>query len=48
MEERTALLSLASHRLRGEGDHEVVEGNASTRTILKPFSTKLLRGDRLG
>ena len=26
MEERTALLSLASHRLRGEGDHEVVEG----------------------
>ena len=29
-----------------EGDHEVVEG-AATRTILKPFSTKLLRGDRL-
>ena len=29
MEERTALLSLASHRLRGEGDHEVVEGEAS-------------------
>ena len=26
MEERTAPLSLASHRLRGEGDHEVVEG----------------------
>ena len=25
MEERTAPLSLASHRLRGEGDHEVVE-----------------------
>ena len=29
MEERTAPLSLASHRLRGEGDHEVVEGEAS-------------------
>ena len=26
MEERTTPLSLASHRLRGEGDHEVVEG----------------------
>ena len=26
MEERIAPLSLASHRLRGEGDHEVVEG----------------------
>ena len=26
MEERAAPLSLASHRLRGEGDHEVVEG----------------------
>ena len=26
MEERTALLSLASHRLRGGGDHEVMEG----------------------
>ena len=29
MEERDAPLYLASHRLRGEGDHEVVEGVAA-------------------
>ena len=28
MEERDAPLYLASHRLRGEGDHEVVEGGS--------------------
>ena len=33
MEERTAPLSLASHRLRGEGDHEVVEGGLQWRPV---------------
>ena len=35
MEERTAPLSLASHRLRGEGDHEVVEGGCRRRPYIK-------------
>jgi len=34
-------------RSGGEGDPEGVEGTAAARTILKPFSTKVLRGDRL-
>ena len=34
-------------RSGGEGGREAVEGTASTRTILKPFSTRVMRGDRL-
>ena len=33
MEERDAPLYLASHRLRGEGDHEVVEGELRRRPV---------------
>ena len=33
MEERDAPLYLASHRLRGEGDHEVVEGGLRRRPV---------------
>ena len=33
MEERDAPLYLASHRLRGEGDHEVVEGGFRRRPV---------------
>ena len=33
---------------RGEGDREAVEGpSASTRVVIKPFTTRILRGDRL-
>ena len=42
MEERTALLSLASHRLRGEGDHEVVEGGLQWRPVPAKRAIKLI------
>ena len=40
MEERDAPLYLASHRLWGEGDHEVVEGGSPKEAGARQAGTK--------